>query len=75
MTESIASRYSSLTKQAEISNRLKAITKKDVREDDKKDDYAALYKHTKWINKLAPIARIKDRDYKAKVEFLTRAVS
>lgn len=73
MTESFTRRYASLTKQAEISNRLEAITIEDVSEDDK-DDYTVLDKLTKRINELELIDRIKDHDDEAKVRFLTREV-
>lgn len=74
MTVSFTCKYASLTKQTEISSNLEAITIQNVREDDK-DDYAALDKLAKRINKLAPMARIKDCDDEENMKFLIKAVS
>lgn len=74
MVESFGSSYASLTKKEVISNRLKAIKIDDVKEDDE-DDYAALDRLTRRINRLVLIAREKDRDNEAKVRFVTKAVT
>lgn len=74
LLDSFTSRYTSITKQTKISNRLKALQIEDVREDND-DDYAALYRLTKRINELAPVNRFKGRAYEAKVRFLTKEVA
>lgn len=68
LVDSFTNSYASKTKQTEISNRLEALKIDDVREDND-DGYAALDLHTKTINQLAPMTKIKDRDDKAKVRF------
>lgn len=67
-SESFANWYVSLTNQAEIGSSLKVINIENARNDDE-DDYAALERLTKRINKLAPTARAKDREENQKSGF------
>lgn len=46
----------------------------DVREE-KDNDYTALYRLSSIIDQLVPMVRLKDKDDKAKVRFLTNAVN
>lgn len=68
-----AGRYSSDAKRGEISARLTQLSLEDCR-DNEEDDYAALESLVARIDRLAPMAKKKDRDEDAKIGFLKEAV-
>lgn len=69
-----SSRYDSIAKQTEISNRLMTIKMNDVKEEEN-DNYAASKKFTTRNEQLAPMNPFKNGDEEIKVRFLSSAVN